>query len=103
MAKYIRKSIYGYFDSPDQTVPVYDPGLDVPCPVCMWPVGGHTPDHPIMTISVMVESDDRFPRDARSYFYRIHKSCYEAISEEQRSMLDSVIVDAVAQATRSNN
>ena len=26
--------IFGFFDSPAAVVPAYDPGLNVPCPVC---------------------------------------------------------------------
>lgn len=84
-------NIYGYFDSPYQVIPAYDPGLGVPCPVC-----GATLIAPVVTLSVMLEDD------SRSYFYRCHRTCYERLTDDQRTALDSAIIDAVAK-TRDVN
>lgn len=99
------KSIYGYFDAPGQTEPVYDPGLEAPCPVCHKRIGEFTPDNPnIKTISIMLEFDPELGhfRGDRSYFYRVHKACYDNLSDEQQAMLDWPIIDPVAQARESN-
>ncbi len=56
-----------------------------------------------MTISLMIDSDEISPRDTRSYFYRVHRGCYESLDEEQQAILDWEIVDSRAKATRENN
>ncbi len=76
--------VYGYFDNPLQETPAYDPGLDVDCPVCYDRLS-----HPMKTISVMAVGD------SKSYFYRVHKTCFESLSEEQAIELDSVIIGTV--------
>lgn len=96
-------SIYGYFNRPDDGIPAYDPGFEVPCPICNSPVGRHTAENAIKTISVMVEGDGVSARDIRSYFYRVHAGCYNGLDEEQQAMLDWQIVDARTMATRGNN
>ena len=84
--------IYGYFTEPTQTVPVYDPGLNVLCPICA------TSLHPtdVRTISLMV------PDDSRSYFYRVHRSCHEPLSEAERILVDGLLIDAIY-STRNTN
>ena len=82
---------YGYFTDAAQTQPAFDPGLEVPCPVC----GEHL-SPPLKTISLMLEGD------ARSYFYRTHKSCYESLGMERRGALDGLLVDAIAAAKNVN-
>lgn len=73
--------IFGYFDAYGQTVPTYDPGLLVNCPVC-----GELLSAPLRTISLMV------PRDTRSYFYRIHRAC---ANPSVQSDIEGVFVDAI--------
>lgn len=73
---------FGYFDDVDQEYPAYDPGLSINCPICERLLSA-----PMKTISVMLEGD------SRSYFYRTHKACYESLSEEEATALDSQIVD----------
>lgn len=87
-------SIYGYYDSPTQNEPVYDPGLEVDCPSCGKPL-----ELPMKTISLMLY--DRKQGD-RSYFYRTHKACYDLLDETQRGALDGLIVDAVASSRNVN-
>ena len=76
---------YGYFSQANQEVPEYDPGLNINCPICEKLLS-----MPMKTISVMLEYDNR------SFFYRTHKMCYEDLSEEEITKLDSLIVDARA-------
>ncbi|MGB8644453.1 MAG: hypothetical protein WCF84_04400 [Anaerolineae bacterium] len=76
---------YGYFDRPEQTVPAYDPGLEVDCPICRFPLS-----HPVKSISLLAVGD------SRSFFYRVHKYCWEPLSPEQQTAIDSQIVDVVA-------
>lgn len=77
--------IYGYFTQANQDVPEYDPGLNVNCPICNQLLSA-----PMKTISVMLEGD------SRSFFYRTHKPCYENLSEEEVTKLDSLVVDVRA-------
>jgi hypothetical protein len=87
------KTHFGYFDDPDQTVPAFDPGLDAPCPACL---NVHLGNWPVVTISLMV------PGDNRSYFYRMHKRCYEQLNDDQRNIFDSDIIDAIMLARNVN-
>lgn len=89
--------IFGYFDDPSQTEPAFDPGLDVDCPIC------HTKlSRPMKTISVMLDDPNLGGRDSRSYFYRAHKDCYDALAPEQETNLDGAIIDAVARSKYTN-
>ena len=90
------KNIYGYFSAFEQTTPDRDPGLNVPCPICQKVIGSHTPDSPIKTISIFVEGD------SRSYFYRVHKPCYDDLNPEQQNQLDWPIVDAIIKSNQAN-
>lgn len=85
-------SIFGYFDAPEQTTPAFDPGLDAKCPVCGKTVGRVN----IKTISVMLRGD------MRSYFYRVHKACYDPLTAEQQADVDGLIIDAVARTKDVN-
>ena len=85
------KNIFGYFTDPYQTIPAYDPGFDVECPVCHQRLR-----RPALAISLMLDGDDR------SYFYRMCKPCYESLSEDEQTVYDSVIIDAVARSKDVN-
>jgi hypothetical protein len=86
-------SIYGYYDSPSQIRPVFDPGTrGVPCPNC----GNELNEVDLRTISLMV------PNDSRSYFYRVHKSCHESLNERQQTNLDSLLIDAICSQKNRN-
>ena len=84
--------LFGYFTDSSQTEPEFDPGLDIDCPACHFPLQA-----PMETISLMLEGDDR------SYFYRMHKACSEKLSPELETEIDSLIIDAVALAKRNTN
>lgn len=84
--------IYGYFTDPRQTEPVFDPGLSVLCPICTQTLNVAN----VRTISLMV------PDDSRSYFYRVHRSCHEPLSEQERNCVDGLLIDAIY-STRNNN
>lgn len=85
-------SIYGYFDDALQTQPAFDPGLNVACPIC----GMDLDPVDLRTISLAV------PKDARSYFYRVHRSCHEPLTETERTRIDGLLIDAIY-STRSKN
>ena len=89
-------AIYGYFDSATQQHPRFDPGLSVYCPVCAGPLS-----MPIKTISLMYLPNDGRQPD-RSYFYRAHKQCYDALDDAGKRRIDGLIIDAVA-ASRNVN
>ena len=77
--------IFGFFDKSDQVKPAFDPGLDVPCPFCLG-----TLERPLKTISLML------PGDARSFFYRAHKACYDDATPEATSQIESAQIDTRA-------
>lgn len=85
--------IYGYFDAPEQTVPTFDPGLDAPCPICG---EGNITLNTVRTISLMIPSGDR------SYFYRVHRSCHEPLSEAERCKVDGLLIDAICSVRNMN-
>ena len=79
-------ALLGYFTSSDQTAPAYDPGLDVPCPLC-----GRMLARPVKTVSLMWEQEP-----VRSYFYRVHGACLVAQTEAEVAELDERMLDAAA-------
>jgi hypothetical protein len=83
--------MFGYFDEAYQETPAHDPGLSVDCPVC-----NRTLSRPVVTISLMV------PGDSRSYFYRLHKACRDALTPEQETNIDSVLIDAIVSLRQAN-
>lgn len=78
------KKHFGYF-STDGPTPEHDPGNTCPCLICYKPWNEET----VMTVSLMV------PGDNRSYFYRVHKACYEALTEQEKITYDSSLIDRV--------
>lgn len=89
--------LFGYFDDPAQTEPAFDPGLDVDCLIC------HTKlSRPMLCVDLMLDDPNLGGRDSRSYFYRVHKECYESLTPEQVTDLDSVIIDAAARSKYSS-
>lgn len=84
--------IYGYFTDSEQAEPVFDPGLNAPCPICIKTLD--VPD--VRTVSLMV------PDDSRSYFYRVHRSCHEPLSESERCKVDGLLIDAIYSARSVN-
>jgi hypothetical protein len=98
----VNKATFGYFSSPEQTVPEYDPGMDINCLVCGQPLRSA----PVRTVSLLLVGDDPQDRsqwDDRCYFYRLHQHCDNALTPEQEAALDSVIIDAVGNAKRNTN
>lgn len=74
----------GWFDSPEQETPVFDPGLSVGCPCCGRPLH----EQPRKTISLMPVGGHR------SYFFRAHKTCWDAADEATQIRIESEIIDA---------
>lgn len=75
-------SIFGFFTEPGQTKAVYDPGLDVLCPLCLQKL-----ERPVKTISLLL------PGDSRSFFYRTHKHCYDTATDEAVQEIESSLID----------
>ena len=86
----VREDVFGWFDAPEQATPAHDPGTNGLCPQCCWPVGEHSIDNPVKTISLAIE--DRKYR-GRSYFFRAHKSCWERATPHDRMMVESSLID----------
>lgn len=76
--------IFGYFDDPDQTVPAFDPGLEVPCPICLCRIDRQ----PVKTISLMGTNGNR------SYFFRAHKHCWNGASDEDKTKIEHSLIDS---------
>ena len=72
--------MYGWFDSPEQEVPAYDPGPNIDCPFCKESLTCRA----VTTISLCAQES------SRSYFYRVHKDCYEAGTPEERQFYDHI-------------
>lgn len=87
----ITREQVGFYDDPNQPIdqPTYDPPHLGPCPICQIPM---TPDDQ-RTISIMygtaVEHSDR------CYFYRAHRTCHEALSDQDVLALDGIAFRAV--------
>jgi hypothetical protein len=77
--------LIGYFANAAQTIPEFDPPHDAPCLICEKPL---SPDD-VRTISVMDAEGAQ-----RSYFYRVHRTCHETLSAEQRGDLDYRVLTA---------
>lgn len=73
---------FGYYDSPEQTAPAYDPGDTAPCLICAEPWTSDT----VRTVSLMV------PGAERSWFYRVHRSCADDETPEAATDRESVYV-----------
>jgi len=82
-----KQNIFGYFDSPEQTSPAFDPGYQVSCPFCDKPLGDRSG---IVATSLMRQ--DRI--DNRSYFYRSHRTCRDWATDDQKIDIESRIIDA---------
>jgi hypothetical protein len=78
-------NIFGYFDAPEQTIPAFDPGLEVQCPFCLIGL-----EEPMVCTSLM--RVDRF--GGRSYFYRAHKPCKEFATEDDIVLVEAMVIDA---------
>lgn len=82
----MRLDVFGYFEGLGD-VPVHDPGMEGKCPVC-----GKTLSRPVKTISLMPVA-----RNGRSYFFRAHKSCWESATDEDKSHIESSLIDEVCE------
>lgn len=83
--KEMTDSIFGYYESADQTKPTFDPGLDALCPHCLKKL-----EVPVRTMSLML------PGDNRSFFYRTHRECDARASPEQVEEIESSLIDSRA-------
>lgn len=83
----VKTVAYGWFDAADQETPTFDPGLTVPCPLC----GVALSERERITESFLV-----LARRERSYFFRAHRACWNAATDEQRWAVESAAVDEIA-------
>lgn len=74
----------GYFTEPDQTEPAYDPGLNLPCPICHRMLT----EAPVLTISLVSLNGP----SCWSYFYRVHRACHNQLTNRQRQELDDFVL-----------
>lgn len=78
----LRSDVFGHFDDPYSDVPAHDPGMGGKCAAC-----GQILERPVKTISLMPYKHDR------SYFFRVHKCCWESLSEQDQDEIESVVID----------
>lgn len=91
-----RHDVFGYFDHEcaDPTRPAHDPGVGGICAVCAQRVGAHDVEaNPIVTISLMLDIERV---GDRSYFFRVHKRCWNAATDEEKSHIESSLIDNIA-------
>lgn len=81
--------IWGWYDDATQVAPTYEPPRDAPCPYCLAPI---VPGD-MRTISIM-NAGPSYAK--RSYFYRAHRTCCEAATEDQLDDMDGRIFAAIA-------
>lgn len=93
----VRTDVFGWFGDASQTEPEHDPGFDAPCPICIHAVGRHSVDSPIKTISLMVEDP---AKRRNSFFFRVHKRCWEMVSNHERNMVESSLIDHIVDADK---
>lgn len=93
----VRADVFGWFGDAAQTEPEHDPGFDALCPICIHPVGRHSEDNPIKTISLMVEDPSK---RRNSFFFRAHKRCWEMVSDHERRMVESSLIDHIVDADK---
>lgn len=86
--------LLGYCDSATQKEPTFNPGLEVDCPICSEQLNRED----IRTISLMLMHNPN-----RSYFYRVHKSCHEGLSQQEQDDLDSSFVENSQDNLSANN
>jgi hypothetical protein len=76
----------GWYEKAADSLPTHDPGLFVPCPVC----GDILTTGPRTTISLCAVGG------TTSYFFRAHRNCWSASSEEIRQAIESRIIDGLS-------
>jgi len=86
---------YGYYDAPEQTKPQFDPGDNALCPLC-----DKSLHDPVVTVSLVLGDADLLGEaisvsihDVRSYFYRMHKECYENASQDELQRCDDRLIE----------
>ena len=82
----MRTNLIGRFDDTSDT-PTFDPGLNVPCVVCAKQLS-----RPMKSISLMAEGG------SSSYFFRVHKECWENLDDREQWLIESSIIDSVKEA-----
>lgn len=77
-------NLFGFFNDTSDT-PAYDPGLNVPCLYCR-----ATLSRPLKTISLLI------PGDSKSYFYRMHKNCFEQMElNNETEHYEGLLIDNI--------
>jgi hypothetical protein len=93
-----RLQFFGFYARADQEEPTYDPGRSVPCLFCAKPWDADT----VRTISMYVPAEIftrpdgevkvRHAESARSFFYRVHRACDDALTHEEKSLYEGPIL-----------
>jgi len=78
--------LVGWFEGRSAT-PAFDPGMGVHCPICTQPLRAA----PVCTVSLAPVGGDR------SYFFRAHRACWDGLSPEAQSAIESEIADAAVE------
>ena len=86
MSEQIERLPYGWFDKAEDVEPAYNPPLI--CLVCMEKITEEECNGNIQTISLTA-----LDMTGKSYFFRVHKTCWEALSELEKTNYESGFID----------
>lgn len=82
----------GYHTTKDGK-PLYDPGIDVPCPFCLEVIT----EGDVRTLNLM--QMQRKPH--LSVFYRAHRTCHEKSGEKEKNHLDQIVMVMLEEMVKS--
>lgn len=83
----------GWYDGADQATPTHEPEFPGPCIACLKPMSVDD----VRTISLMWQDKSH----GRSLFYRMHRTCAEAMGEAERNAYDGAVLDAMPTLTNA--
>ena len=79
--------VLGWYSGAIQKEPMFDPGIDIPCPYC----GLKLTDDNVRSFNLMAE--DREPM--LSVFYRCHRTCHENADDAGKNSIDNFVMNAL--------
>lgn len=80
----VREDIFGWFDNPLDEEPRHDPGVENGlCLVCTQKL-----NFPLKTICLAL-----YDSAEKSYFFRVHKGCWDGLTEKEKSEYECSLID----------
>lgn len=81
----MRTDVFGWFENASE-ITSHDPGRKGVCAVCAIQIG----QGKVKTISLIPDAIK-----IRSYFFRTHSNCWNSISEDERCLIESSLIDEI--------